>query len=91
MDCWLLSPQDMFEQYKKQEGGIGKFVLTYKQCFLELLNQGPVSLPFDLVTNLPYLHCSKSVDKTALTLTMKGYITLEHNQNLSYLQKALLQ
>ena len=65
---------------------------TYLQAVLSWIAKSKSCFTsFDPVTNLPYLHCFKSVDKTALILTMKGCITSEHNQNLSYLQKVLLQ
>ena len=66
-------------------------IIQYCHCVLKLPNQVPVTLPYDPVTNLPIIQALKSTNETVLTLSIIGCVTEEQNQNLSYLQKILLQ
>ena len=72
-------------------GEEGTLEVKYSACVLKLPNQGPVTISFDPVTHLPIIQAFKSTNMTALILFIVGCVTDEKNQNLSYLQKILLQ
>ena len=89
INCRLFSPQEFFLQ-KHMEGKRGYSLnVTWDGTVLKL-GKKTISLSHDYHTRLPILHCFKDAMKTAESLAMTC-ITDEHNQNLTNLQKLLLQ
>ena len=90
LPCRLFSPQDYFKQ-KHEEGLKGyKLCLDWKGSTLELGPHVTVSLPHDQATKLPKLRCFNNVMEVTESMAMTC-VTDEYNQNLTQLQKALLQ
>ena len=90
LPCRLFSLQDYFRQ--KHEAGLSGYKMTYlwSGSRLELGPIATVSLTHDQATRLPKLRCFTNVMETAESMAMTC-VTDEYNQNLTLLQKALLQ
>ena len=86
----LLSPQDYsLQMYAKGLDGY-KFSIDWRGSSLELGPTATVTLPHDQATKLPKLRCYHNAMETAESL-LTTCVTDEYNQNLTQLQKALLQ
>ena len=86
----LFSPQEYFRQ--KHEAGLHGYSMMLDWGSTKL-NLGPnvtITIPHDDVTHLPKLRCFADAMKTAETMAMQC-VTNEYNQNLTHLQKLLLQ
>jgi hypothetical protein len=89
LNCRLFSPQNYFLE-KHIEGQRGNSLgVTWSGITLKLGTK-TISVPHDHQSRLPILHCFKDAMKTAESLAMVC-ITDESNQNLTSLQKLLIQ
>jgi hypothetical protein len=86
----LISPQLYLRQLESTGQGVGEYVVQSNASFLRLPNKRVITLGYDSLTNLPMLTCFRNLDATAAGLAMTC-LSDETNQNLTLLQKALLQ
>jgi hypothetical protein len=94
----LYSPQTHFAEVQaalvaqgKGGGEAGDLSIKWDSICLVLPKQDPITLEYDVMTRLPVMQGFADVDQTAASLAIMGCVTAEGNQNLTYLQKVLLQ
>ena len=85
----LFSPQSYFEQKEKQGISNHEMYLNGQRTKL-ILGSQKVTFAHDPATRLPRVRCFKDAMHTAEAMAMTC-VTDEYNQNLSHLQKLLLQ
>ena len=103
MNCRLLSPQSYFTWIRHNGGGENKNSgINYNRsskCRLETYHDHStlhlpggkaITFPHCKVTRLPLIHCFKDAIKTSQSLAL-SCVSEELNQNLTHLQKCLLQ
>ena len=86
----LFSPQEYFHQKHEEKLYGYSMKLQWDKTTLELGPNVTVTIPHDESTRLPKLRCFANALETAESLAM-GYVIDEFNQNLTHLQKILLQ
>jgi len=90
MDCRLFGVQDWLMQ-KVAAGLKGyRYHVTSENSKLHLGSNCTITIPHDYLTRLPILRCFSNVMQVAESMAM-ACVTDEFNQNLTQLQKSLLQ
>jgi len=91
LQCRLYSPQTHFRELRSQDKHGAMLKVLWNCVELKLPNQPGIKIDYDDKSNLPVLQCFDSAELTAKSLTMTGCVTDELNQNITSLQKLLLQ
>ena len=88
----LLSPQAFLKSNKSSLGSKACFSLYADRAALNLGGgeRAEISIPYDSTTHLPILRAYRNALSTANALTLKGCVSEETNQNLTFRQKLLL-
>ena len=96
----LFSPQAFFDTMEKGTGSTGSDTASFEVFRSKsVINLPPdssghrqsITMRYNPQTFLPVLPAFKSVELTGLNLALEGCVTSNDNENLSYLQKLLLQ
>ncbi len=91
MSCRLFSPQIYLEAHKKTFGKPpGHFEIHWDHSCFAFTDGSMVTMQFDNTTHLPILHTFQDATKVAESL-LTSCVTDEMNQNLTSLQKLMLQ
>ena len=91
MTCRLFSPQAYLSAYHAQhKRRAGTFSVDFNNTKFLRADGKVVTIPYDKVTRLPILQAFHSAEGVAESLAL-NCVTSEVNQNLTYLQKVLLQ
>ena len=89
----LLSPQAFLKSNESSLGSKACFSLYADRAVLNLGGGecAEVSIPYDSTTHLPILRAYRNALSTANALTLKGCVSEETNQNLTFRQRLLLR
>ena len=67
------------------------FSVTWEKATLKLDNGSTLTIPYHPITHLPVITSYKQTLKLAEGMALKGCITTENNQNLTFWSKWLLR
>ena len=90
LHCRLFSPQVYFQQLIEKGLGKGCLGIEYDKSTLEFPSGKKLTVGYESTVKLPVMHAFDSALETAEALAM-GCVTAESNQNITRLQKVLLQ